>query len=160
VRSIARGINPGVEIAVPVSLADGARQELAAPRFLRSVFAGLAALALGLALLGIYGVTAYAVEQRRLEVAVRSALGAPERAIVRLFVTQGVRVVAIGTGAGMVGAIWLGRLLENQVFGIAPGDSVTLVASAVVVAVGCLVATWLPSRLAARVHPAEVLRTD
>jgi predicted permease len=160
VRSIARGINPGVEIAAPVRLSEGAHQELAAPRFLRSVFAGLAALALGLALLGIYGVTAYAVEQRRLEVAVRSALGAPERTIVRLFLTQGARVVAIGTGAGMVGASWLGRLLENQVFGIAPGDSVTLVASAGVVAVGCLVATWLPSRLAARVHPAEVLRTD
>jgi len=160
VRTIAREINPGVEIGPPVALADGARQELAAPRFLRSVLAGLATLALGIALLGIYGVTAYAVEQRRREIAVRSALGAPARSITALFLRQGTRVVAIGVAIGALGAIWLGRLLENQVFGVTPADMGTLAATAAFVAAGCLAATWLPSRLAARVDSADVLRSE
>jgi ABC-type lipoprotein release transport system permease subunit len=69
-------------------------------------------------------------------------------------------VVAIGVAIGTLGAIWLGRLLENQVFGVTPADMGTLAATAAFVAAGCLAATWLPSRLAARVDSADVLRSE
>lgn len=160
VRAIARETDPGVEIAGFAALADDARQELAGPRFLRAVLLALAALALGIALLGVYGVTAYSVEQRRREIAVRSALGAPARAITGVFLRHSAQVVAIGVGAGALGALWIGRLLENQVFGIVPTDARTLMAMTAVVAAACMAATWLPARLAAQVDPAEVLRGE
>lgn len=159
-RTIATAINPSVDVGPPAPLADGAHQELAAPRFLMSVLTGLAALAVGIALVGIYGVTAYTVEQRRREIAVRSALGAPERALVGLFVVEGARVVGIGVGAGVLGAIWLGRVLQNQVYGVAPSDAATLLGASTIVATCCLLAAWLPARRAASLDAATVLRAD
>jgi putative ABC transport system permease protein len=160
VRAIAIELNPHVDIGVPDPLADGARKELARPRFLMSVLTGIAALAVAIALIGIYGVTAYAVEQRRREIAVRSALGASPLALVGLFVAEGGRVVGLGVVAGMLGAVWLGRVLQNQVYGVAPSDSATLATAAAIVAAGCLAAAWLPARRAASLDASAVLRAD
>jgi predicted permease len=160
VRGIAIELNPYIDVGPPVPLAEGMNRELDAPRFLMSVLMGLALLAVGIALIGIYGVTAYAVEQRRREVAIRSALGATPRALVALFVADGGRVVVIGVVAGVVGAVWLGRLLRNQVYGVAPMDVVTLAAATLVIAAGSLVASWLPARRAAALDTAGVLRAD
>jgi len=107
-----------------------------------------------------YGVTAYTVEQRQREIAVRSALGAPRATLVKLFVVDGGRVVALGVTAGIIGAGWIGRLLRHQVFGVGQFDAVTLVGASLIVVVACLAASWLPARRAAATDAAIALRSE
>ncbi len=120
-RRVAAGIDRDAVINEPRRVADE-NEALAGTRFmtyLLSAFAGGAAL---LAMLGIYGVTAYAVQQRRKEIAIRVALGAPNRALTALFLRQGAWLLGAGIGAGLAGALLLSRFLRHQVFGVSSVD--------------------------------------
>jgi ABC-type antimicrobial peptide transport system permease subunit len=122
---------------------------------LLTVFAGLACL---LALIGVHGVIAYAVRQRRREVAIRMAVGASRRSVTTMFIRQGAIVLAIGMVAGLVGAIGLGRVLESQLFGVRPGDPRVLTWAVAGFAVSGLLAMWWPAARAASTDPANVLK--
>ena len=133
-------------------------RQRAGTRFLTSLLTGFAVFAAFLAVLGIYGVTGYAVQQREREIAVRVAVGASRSAIIRLFLKEGVRVLAIGLGLGLFGAFGAVRILENQVYGVQPFDLATRVAACVLMMTAGLVAVWWPARRAALRNPMLVLK--
>jgi predicted permease len=148
-RSAVAEIDAEVLVTGESSLASEGNKLLAGPRFLMSLLTGFALFAALLATLGIYGVTAYAVQQREREVAIRAALGATPRAILRMFLQEGGLVLAIGIGCGLGAAVAVARLLANQLHGVRPFDVATLLAACVLLALTGLLATWWPARRAA-----------
>jgi predicted permease len=153
VRAAAADLEPYVMIGPATTIVSEDRQR-AGTNFLTSLLAGFAGFAAFLAVLGIYGVTGYAVQQREREIAVRVAVGASRGAIVRLFLKEGARVLAIGLGVGLFGAFWAVKILESQVFGVQPFD---LTACVLMTAAG-LIAVWWPARRAALRDPMLVLK--
>ncbi len=126
-----------------------------------SLFLGVfGALALLLASLGIYGVIAYSVAQRRREIGIRMALGATGREIRSVIVGEGLRLTALGTAIGLVLALVVARLMSAVLFGVSPFDPVTFAAVAGIFAVTAVVASVLPASEAARTNPVVVLRYD
>ena len=124
---------------------------------LLALFAGVALL---LACIGLYGVTAYAVTQRTREIGVRMALGAAGSQVVGAFVRDGVRLTAIGLAVGLVAALAGGRLIASQLYEVEPTDPLTLGATAATLAVVAALASYLPARRATRVDPITALRAE
>jgi ABC-type antimicrobial peptide transport system permease subunit len=113
-----------------------------------------------LGLVGIYGVIAYIVSQRRREVGIRIALGAPSGDVQRMFLTRGLMLTGIGLVVGLVAAAALMQLMSSLLFGVNPFDPITY--AAVVAALGsvALLATWLPARHATKIDPMLALRSE
>ena len=122
-----------------------------------SVFAGAAVL---LAAIGLYGVIAQSVSERRQEIGVRMALGATHDQILRLFLRHGLIVAAIGIGAGIAGAVAAGESLESLVFGVTVTDAATLGIVAALLTGVTLLACHIPARSATRVDPMTALRSE
>jgi putative ABC transport system permease protein len=118
-----------------------------------------AALAVLLATVGLFGVTAHSVGQRTHEIGVRMALGARTDDIVRVVGGQGLRLIVQGTAIGLVGALALTRFTSSLLFGVAPTDPLSYAGSVVVLSTVAVIACYLPTRRAVRVDPAEVLRS-
>ncbi len=133
-------------------------------RRVANVSAGIAAvlglLSLLLACVGIYGVAAYNVSQRRKEIGIRLALGARPQAILQLVLGQNLRAVAAGAAIGIAGAAAFGRLLTSLLYGVEPSDPIALSAAIAVLLGTAVLATWGPARRAARVDPAITLRHE
>jgi predicted permease len=153
-------IDPEASLYLPRELDELVDEQLARPRFLASLLVAFGLFATVLALIGVYGVIGYAVEQRRHEVAVRLAIGADGRSIVRLFLREGGAVLSAGVVVGLGGAIVLGRVLQSQLYGVRPFDPVTLLAAALTLTGAGLVAVWWPARRASATDPAVVLREE
>ena len=115
-------------------------------------------LALALAVMGVFSVTAFVVGQRRREIGLRMAVGASAPRIVRLLLNEGLRPVVIGLIVGLIGAIAGSRVLASAMFGLSPSDPLSLLAAAVVLLAAGAAAILIPARRAARVDPAKVLR--
>jgi ABC-type antimicrobial peptide transport system permease subunit len=124
---------------------------------LLSVFGGLA---LFLASIGLYGVMAYVVGQRRREIGVRLALGAQRRDIFRLVIKEGMVLVSAGVVLGLAGAIAGSRLLRTFLYNVEPTDAATFIGVAVLLAVVALLANYLPARRAANIDPLVALRHE
>jgi ABC-type antimicrobial peptide transport system permease subunit len=120
--------------------------------------AGVMALVLGI--VGIYGVIAYAVSQRRREIGIRLALGAQQGELKRMFVLSGLALAGTGVAIGLAAAIGLTRLMKSLLFGISPLDPLTYVAAPVVLVAATILASYLPARRAAAVDPVETLRAE
>ena len=138
-------------------LIDNAGAERRVSMMLLLLFAGIALL---LSALGIYGVMAYTTNQRRHEIGIRMALGARGGDVLRLVLGQGMRLVAVGLGLGLVGAWLLSRVLASQLYGITRQDPLTYLTVAVLLGLVALTATWLPARRATRVDPMLSLRSE
>jgi ABC-type antimicrobial peptide transport system permease subunit len=133
---------------------------MAGTSFTLVMLAIAAAMALGLGVVGIYGVTAYAVSQRRREIGIRVALGASRAQVQRLFVGRGVVLGATGVLCGTLGAALLTRLLGSLLFGTSPLDPATFgVVSVGLVGIAAL-ASYVPAHGATRVDPAQTLRGE
>jgi predicted permease len=158
VRAAIAAINSEVAIYESPSLAEEADRLLAGTRFLTSMLTGFAVFAALLAVLGIYGVTAYAVHQREREMAIRVALGATGGAVIRLFLNDGARVLVAGIACGLLAAAAVTRLLEHQLYGVHRFDASTLAATCALMAIAGLVATWWPARRAAITNPLALLK--
>ena len=131
---------------------------LAQERLLATLSGFFGALALLLAALGLYGVTAYAVGRRRVELGIRMALGTTPAGVVRLVLGRTARLVAAGVVVGAAASWWAARFVGSLLYGLAPHDAATAAgAAAVLVAVGA-VAGWVPARRAGRIDPMRVLR--
>lgn len=138
-------------------IADDVAAERMPSRFLAWLLSGFAAFALVLATLGLYGVIAYAVGERRREIAIRLALGADPPRVVGLFIRQSLNVVAAGLLGGLIGGIALSRLLSSQLHGVSANDPTTYIALAILLGLAAVLATWLPARRAAGAEPMHVL---
>jgi predicted permease len=133
---------------------------LARPRLLTVLLGSFAAIALTLGALGIYGVLAYQVSQRKQEIGVRMALGGGTAQVLRMIVGRGVGLALAGVAIGLGGAFVLTRFLHSVLYGVAPTDAPTFVAVAVVLVAVAGVASYMPARRAARIDPAIALRSD
>jgi putative ABC transport system permease protein len=143
-----------------VSLEQLIGRQTAARRFNTTLLGVFAMLALLLSLVGIYGVTSYAVAQRYRELGIRLALGATPRDVVRLLVGESLGRVAAGVVFGVAIALVVTRALASMLFGVQPRDGATFVVAALSFAAVALVATWLPARRATRVDPMVTLRAE
>jgi predicted permease len=159
-RETIRQVDPEIAIVRSSPMSDLADQAVAGSRLLAGLLAGFAAAAAALSLVGVYGAVAYAVRQRERELAVRVAIGADPSRIVRLMVRQSAVVLAAGITLGLAGALVVGRLLESQLFGVAPADPMALAGMAFAFGAAALAATWWPARRAARTDPAIALRAE
>ena len=117
-------------------------------------------LALVLATMGLYSVMTYDVSRRTREIGIRMALGADLRNVLRLIVSQGMRMVLIGILLGWVGAFALTRVLASLLLGVGTTDSVTFVGVPVLLVAVALLACYIPARRAARVNPLVALRFE
>jgi putative ABC transport system permease protein len=129
-------------------------------RFLYIVITALAALALLLTAVGLYGLLAYGVARRQRELGVRVALGARRHDIQRVVLGEGLALAAVGTAAGLLGAAAASRLIEATLYGVEPGDIRTIVAVVGIIFATTVAASMPPARRATRVDPAVVLRAD
>jgi predicted permease len=125
---------------------------------LLSGFLGI--LALMLAALGLYGLTAYAVGRRRGEIGIRMALGARAASVVWLFVRRTAVLVALGLAVGIMLSFWASQFIAALMWGLQPRDTLTLLGAAGLLAAVGVLAAWVPARRAARIDPVAVLRAS
>jgi predicted permease len=162
IRRAVAEVAPDLPLAAVATLAQIQRDH---PSMARSSFSlallGIAgATALLLSIVGVYGVLAYAVTQRRREVGIRVALGAAPRAVKSMFVYRGMILAGAGIALGTAAAAALTRLMASILFGVTPFDAVTFVGAAATLAAAVFFASYLPARRAARIDPMETLRTE
>jgi putative ABC transport system permease protein len=154
------GINPNLPLARPRTLGDIYRASMAETSFALVIIGIAGGVTLLLGLVGLYGVIAYIVAQRRREVGIRMALGAAAADVQRMFVGSGLRLAGIGMVVGVGVALAVSRFLTSLLFGVSPFDPLTYGAVAAMLAAVALVATWLPARQASLVDPATALRSE
>lgn len=142
--------------AIPISQLAG--DAVALPRLYATLVALFAGVAILLAMLGVYGVMAYSVSQRRREIGVRLAMGASPAGIRRLVLGEGGRLALLGAMGGLVLSLAAGSLLSSLLFGVQPYDLPTLAVVVILLGGMTLLASWLPARRAMRVDPLEAMR--
>jgi ABC-type antimicrobial peptide transport system permease subunit len=118
------------------------------------------AVGLVLAAVGLYGVTAYGVEQRRSEIGVRMALGADRGSVVAMVLRGAFWQVGIGLGIGIPAAIGAGYLMASQLFGVTPWNPLLLAGATVFLGLAALIAAVIPARRAANIDPIQALRSE
>ena len=160
IREVVAGIDRNVPVRRERTLTDLANSRTAPHRFRAAIVATFAGLALALAMVGIFGVLAYSVEQRTREFGVRIALGATARNVLSLVLGSAARVIALGTVVGLVAAAGLGQLISMFLFGVKPLDPVTYLSVAGVLAVTAALAAAAPALRASRVDPVEAFRNE
>jgi ABC-type antimicrobial peptide transport system permease subunit len=133
---------------------------LEVPRLLSALVAAFAGAALLLSVVGVYGVMAYVVQQHTREIGIRLALGGPPRAVRRMVVGHGMRVVGLGVALGLGAALALTRLLSSLLFEVAATDARAFAGVAAAMLAVALAACLLPARRAAGVDPAVTLRAE
>jgi predicted permease len=153
-------VNPNLPLARVRTMQQIYDESMAQTSFVLVILGIAAAVTLLLGLVGIYGVIAYIVAQRRREVGIRMALGAQSESVQRIFVTRGLSLAAIGLTLGLIGAAALMRLLSALLFGVNPFDPITYAAVVAALGLVALIATWLPARQATRVDPMLALRAE
>jgi len=113
-----------------------------------------------LAMMGIYGVMAFAVSQRTREIGIRMTLGAAKEDVLKLVLANGARLILFGVVAGLVSALAMTRLLSSLLVGVGALDPLTFLGAAALLGAVALLACWLPARRAAKVDPMEALRYE
>ena len=160
IRRIVSDADPALPILRQQPMTEQAAMSLLPQRLALYVSGGLGLVALLLALLGIYGVTAFSVAQRTREIGVRVALGAPRWHVLSLIVRQGVVLAGLGVVVGSLAAFGVTRLIGNLLYGVPPTDVVAFSGAAAMLAAAALAASWIPAQRAARVEPIIALRSE
>jgi putative ABC transport system permease protein len=160
IRATLYALDPDIAVNTIRPLEDVMTQSRWGHRVFGGMLTVFAFIALALAAVGLYAVTAYAVIQRTQEIGVRMALGAQAGAVVWLFVRQTLLRLGIGLGVGLVGALGVGRLLQSYLIQTSPTDPMTLAGIAVLLAAVSSAACFFPARRAARLDPVAALRHE
>lgn len=159
-RAAMKEVDSSLPLARVRAMATLVADSVAQARFLATLLTAFSGVAAVLALMGVYGLLSFSVSQRVREIGVRMALGSSRFAVVMLILKQSLAVVATGVVVGATAAYWLSRVVRSLLFGVAPGDMSTIGLMAVAVMVASLVASGLPARRAAGVHPVDALRDE
>ena len=160
VRGAIRAVDPDQPVYDVKPLAATLAETVAPRRYVTILLGAFAAIALLLAVLGLYGVIAYSVAQRTNEIGIRMALGARPRDVLGMILRQGVWLVAAGLAAGVAGALAVTRLMEGLLYGVTPTDPATLTLVSLLLAAVALAACYLPARRATRIDPMIALRYE
>jgi putative ABC transport system permease protein len=150
----------GLTVSNVRSMDEVVSQSTARADFNMTLLTLFGAAALLLAIIGIYGLMAYSVRQRRLEIGIRLALGAETRQVRNMVVSEGMRLALIGVAIGIAAAFGLARLLQSFLFGVEAWDPLVFVCVPVVLGAAALGAVWFPARRAAATNPADALRQN
>ena len=153
-------LDPALAVSNVRTMQTDISQSIAPQRFNAMLVGIYAALALVLALIGIYGVLAYMVTQQTHEMGIRMALGAQRRHILTLVVSHGMRLVIAGAAIGIAGAWVVTRLMQSLLYGVAPGDPLTFVVVTALLSGAALLACCVPALRAARIDPMNALRYE
>jgi len=127
-------------------------------RLLAMLSSAFGVLALLMASIGLYGVTSYAVSMRQTEIGIRMALGATRGSVIRFVLGRVAALVAGGIVLGLAASAWASRFVATLLYGLAPGDRVTLTAAVAIMALIGVIAGWVPAYRASRLDPSHVLR--
>ena len=158
IREAVRQVDSQLAVERPQLLRDVLDRTLSRQRMMATLVGLFGAVALILAVLGLYGVMAHAATQRTPEIGIRLAMGAQPASIVTLLLGQGLRLLGIGTASGLAGALLGTRYIEAQLFGVTATDPLTFVSGCVVLAIAGLAASLIPALRAMRVDPISTLR--
>jgi putative ABC transport system permease protein len=153
-----READPAIPLFIPKRMEDLEGDDLAAERFWSLGFLFYSAVALSLALVGVYGVLYTTVSRQLREVGIRLALGARRRDVLRLTVGRGMALSLLGLALGLLGAAGLGHLLAPLLYHVSPWDPASYAGIAILLVDVAFVACWLPARRALAVDPVAVLR--
>ncbi|HUG41679.1 MAG TPA: ABC transporter permease [Longimicrobiales bacterium] len=160
IRGAFSALDPELGLGPFTTLGGAYREILSGPTLLAALMATFAAIALLLAAIGVYGVIAFGVGQRRREFGIRLALGARSRRVAAGVVREGALLAALGIAVGLAGSLLLSGALRSLLFGVSATDPAVLAGGAAVLMAAALLASWLPARRAVRVDPAEALREE
>jgi predicted permease len=160
IRKAIWSVNPELPLAGIRTLEEIYSRSMARTSFALVMLAVAGGMALLLGIIGIYGVISYSVSQRTREIGVRMALGAQRPVLTRMFVRDGLKLVAVGLVIGIGGAFALTRAMSSLLFGVSASDPMTYVVVSLGLAVAATFASYLPSRRAMRVDPMVALRTE
>ena len=152
--------NPNLPVTAMRTMQQVYNQSLARTSFTLVMLALAGTMALLLGIVGIYGVIAYSVSQRRREIGIRAALGAPQRELKAMFVRNGVRLTAIGTGIGLLASAAATRLLKTIFFGISPLDGPTYTFVPLVLLTAAILASYIPASRATKLDPLDALKAE
>ncbi|HYN09999.1 MAG TPA: ABC transporter permease [Vicinamibacterales bacterium] len=158
IREAIWSIDPQQSITGIFTFDESVSRALARPRLVTVLLLSFGGVGLLLGAVGIYGILAFLVQQRRSEIGVRLALGARPVDVAASFVRRGLVLTVAGVAIGLAGALLLSRYLEAVLYGVRPTDPATFAGVAVMLLVAAALASWLPARRAARVDPAATLR--
>jgi putative ABC transport system permease protein len=160
IRQIVQSIDPDQPLGDVRTMQSMAAESVAPQRLTMLVSILFAALALVLAVVGLYGVISYSVAQRTHEFGVRMALGAERRDILKLVVGQGSRMILVGVGMGILGALALTRFVSSLLYGVKPTDPLTFLGVTLLLIAVALLASYIPARRATKVDPLVALRYE
>lgn len=160
VREVVAGLDPDVEAIRLATMEASLADRLVGPRFNVLLVGLFAVIAVVLGATGVYGVIAYAVALRTREIGIRMALGADRDQVLRSVLRDGLRLVGLGLGAGIVAALVFTRLLRGVIVGVQPTDPLAVGGTVAVMAVTGLAAALVPAIRAARTDPVEAIRTE
>src|SRR5678815_1487743 len=159
-RAAVRAVDPDQPVEDIMTMAAMFREQAAPSRFVALLMSGLSLVALALASVGLYGVTAYSVRRRLREIGIRVALGGTGADVVRPMLGSSWRMIAPGLLIG-IGVAWAGtRALRGVLFGTSPTDPLVFTLTVVTLAAVASLASYIPARRAARVDPIIVLRAE
>jgi ABC-type antimicrobial peptide transport system permease subunit len=159
-RRVLRDVDPQLVLGRPRPLREEFTRSIGDQRMMATLVGLFGLLALVLASIGLYGVMAHMAEQRTTEIGIRLALGARPSSILKLMLTDGLRLVALGSVLGLVGAFAGARYVQNQLFGAEPTDPMTFAGVCVILLIVAIAACLIPARRAMRVDPALALRAS
>ena len=160
IRDAVRAVDPKLSAHRPREFESFIADSVVRPRFQAWLLGAFGGLALLLASIGIYSVIAYGVSQRRAEIGIRLALGAPQRAVIAMMLRAGAVPLAVGIAGGLLVALGAGRVMRGLLYGVPTTDVFTFAGVAIVFGVAGLLASYVPARRAARVDPLSAIRSD
>ena len=159
-RTLVQEIDPRLAMWDTRPLGEFVGQSAAQSRFRALLLGSFAGLALVLSLIGIYGVTSFAVAMRSRELAIRKAFGARRRQLLQMVLWHGMSLVGLGILVGLAGSLGLTRFLTSMLFGISAGDGWTLLITLLLITLTSLAACYIPARRATQLDPIDCLRCD